>query len=792
MTTILQDLRFALRSFRRGPGFATVAVLTLALGIGATAAVYSVLRAVVLRPLPYASPERLVRVIETTPAGDDFSVSAPTFRDLREQSRSFRLLAALGDREVALLGRGEPTRLTGVTATADYFPLLGVPPTLGRVPTSAEVESGEQVTVLSYRAWQSELGGDPAVLGRTIDLDGAPVKVVGVMPRGFESPGDPDLWLPLRLDPRAEREDHELSVVGRLADGVDRAGAAAELRGIAARLGAQYPQTNGGWGFHVTPLRRWLVPAPVERTVWLLMGAVGLLLVLTCANVSNLLLGRAARRRREIGVRAALGAGRARIARQLFTESVVLAACGALGGALFAAGAVPLLRRLLPADVHPAAAIAVDGGVLAFAAAVAALTAVVFGLLPALTVSAGGLREAATGLRTTGTRSRTRDALVVAELALAMTLLVGAGLFLTSFLRLEAVDLGVDRQQVLAVPLAPSSQRYSDDERARLLLAIEERVSGLPGVVAVGSSNVEPLSGGGTAIDVAVEGRPAGPGETRFVRWRSVSPGFFRAAGVRLLAGRALRPADYAPEAPAVIVVTRAFARALFGNQDPLDRRVAMGVNGTNWRRIVGVSEDVQDVALAEPPQPLFFIPDASWPWMTLLVRTRQDAATLAAPLRHAIWSLAPDLPVPTVEPMSERVAGAARRPRFQLEVMATFAAVALLLAAVGIYGVISQFVALQTREIGVRLALGAAPARILRLVVRRGAALVGAGLVVGGVAALALGRFLGSTLYATPAADPVTFAAVALVLAAVGLASALVPARRATRVDPQTALRAE
>jgi predicted permease len=315
-------------------------------------------------------------------------------------------------------------------------------------------------------------------------------------------------------------------------------------------------------------------------------------------------------------------------------------------------------------------------------------------------------------------------------------------------------------------------------------------VGGLPGVVAVGASNVNPLSGGGTVVGVVAEGRPAGPGDTRFARWRAVTPGYFRAAGVRLVAGRGLRTADYAPDAPAVIVVTRAFARALFADQDPLGRRIAMGVNGDNWRTIVGLAEDVQDVTLAEPAQPVFFIPELGWPWMTLMVRTQQDAAMLAGPLRRAIWAIDPDLPVPAVEPMSARVAHAVLRPRFQLLVMASFAIVALLLAAVGIYGVISQFVAMQTREIGVRLALGAAPAGILRLVVRRGLRLVAAGLALGALAALGLGRFLASMLYQTPATDPLTFAAVAAVLAAVGLASALIPARRATRVDPQTALR--
>jgi predicted permease len=792
MNTMLQDLRFALRSFARSPGFAALALATLTLGIGATTAVYSVLRAVVLQPLPYAAPERLVRLMATTPQGDDFAVSVPDFRDFRQGARSFRGLVALADREVALLGGGEPTRLTGVAASEGWFELLGVRPALGRAPVAADFASGADVAVLSDRAWRKHFGGNPAVLGRKVDLAGAPAIVVGVMPRGFESPGDPDLWLPLRLDPQAEREDHDLAVVARLADGVDVGAATAELRGIATRLGAQFPETNGGWGVRLVPLRDWLVPPQVERTVWLLMVGVALLLLLTCANVSNLLLGRAVERRREIGVRAALGAGRARLARQLLTESVLLAALGAAGGALLATWVVPLLPRLLPPDIPHADAIAIDGGVLAFAALVAGLTALVFGFAPALAASASGIREAAAGLRTTGTRSRTRDALVVAELALAMTLLIGAGLLVSSFLRLQRADLGLDSsERLVAVPLALPQGR-PQGQLARLLLAIEERVAAVPGVVAVGASNVTPLSGGSTAIDLAVEGRPSGPGETRSARWRSVTPGFFRATSVGLLRGRALRPADYAPDAEAVVVVTAALARDLFGKEDPIGRRIAMGVHGDNWRRIVGISEDVRDVALAEPPQPTFFMPELGWPWMTLLLRVERDPGTLAAPIRQAIWELDADLPVPTVEPMSARVATAVLRPRFQMVVMACFALVALLLAAVGIYGVISQLVASQTREIGVRLALGAAPARILRLVLARGASLVGAGLLLGAAASFALTRTMGSLLFETEPADPLTFLAVAGVLAVVGLASVLLPARRAARVEPLRALRAD
>ncbi len=796
MNRLVRDLRFAARTLLRSPGFALVAVLTLAVGIGATTAIFSVLYAVVLRPLPFPEPERLVSLSETTPTGEDFSTSEPNYLDFREQARSFAHLAALTDHEVALLGEREPERLQGVAVTPNYFAALGVAPAIGRAFLAEEAGPGAAVAVLSHALWAARFGADPGAVGRPIDLGGEPFTVVGVMPEGFVSPGDPDIWLPLAPSAGAEREDHALAMVGRLAPGVSSEAAAAEMRAIAARLGERYPATNGGWSVRLEPLRERMLGGELTRTLWVLMGAVGLLLLLMCANLANLLLARGVSRRREMGLRAALGAGPARLAGQLLAESLLLAAAGAAAGLLVAAWGVPLVRLLLPPETPRLAEIGVDGAVLSFTLAASVLCALLFGIFPALQASSSdvrtALREGSRGSSAAG--RRVRDALVIGEVALAMTLLVAAMLLAGSFLRLQAVATGFADAEVLAVPLTlPGPQFEEHGEMARVLAEVEARLRALPGVSAVGATNVAPLEGGGTVGNLSVEGRPSGPGETSFARWRSVTAGFFEAAGVSLLRGRTLEPADFAPDAPAAIVVTDAFARRLFPGEDPIGRRVAMGVNGTNWRTIVGMVEDVRDIRLAEAPQPLFFLPEVGgWPWMTLLVRTAADPAPLAPAVRSAIWSVGPTLAIPTVEPISAARRDAMSGPRFNLLLMAAFAAVALFLAVIGVYGIMSHTVLRRTREIGIRIALGARPERVLRMVVGRGLRLVLAGVAVGAVAALAFARLLGSLLFETAPSDPATLAGTAALLTGVALAAAWVPARRAARADPMEALRHE
>lgn len=791
---IVQDVHYSLRTLRRSPGFALVAVLTLAIGIGATTAIFSVLNAVVLQPLPYPEPDRLVWLWETTPEGNDFAVSERNYLDFRDQTRAFQHLSAAVDREVTLLGAGEPERLGAAAVTPNFFSALGIQPSLGRTFLLEEARS--RVAVLSHGLWQSRFGSDPGVVGRAIRLTGEPYTVVGVMPSGFAAPGDPELWLPLAPSPDAERDDHQLYLIGRLAPGATLESAATEMRAIASRLSEAYPASNGGWSVRLLSLRDRLVGADLTRTMWVLMGSVGLLLLLMCANIANLLLARGVSRRREMGLRVALGAGRGRIVRQLLTESLLLSVTGAALGLLMANAGVPLIKMLLPAGTPRLQEIRVDGLVLTFALAASLLVGLLFSLFPAIQASSADVRAALQdGGRSTSTGGRrVRDALVVSEMALAMTLLVAAGLLTNSFLRLQQVETGFAEAEVLAVPLSLSGRQFEEDGAMdRFLAAAEERIGGLPGVTAVGATNVTPLGGGGTVVDLSVEGRPSGPGETSFARWRSVTPGFFRAAGIRVLRGRGLEPPDFQPDAPAAVVVTEAFANSLFPAEDPIGRRVAVGVNGTRWRTIVGVVEDVRDIGLAESPQPLFFMPGTGgWPWMTVLVRTTADPAGLAGAVRREIWSVDPTIAIPTVEPLAARKRRALVGPRFNLLLMGGFAAVAIVLATLGIYGIMSHTVVQRTREMSIRIALGARPARVVRMVLGRGARLIAAGIGLGGIAALSLAPLLGALLYETPPVHAPTFILTALLLGIVALASACIPALRAAGADPATALRLE
>ncbi len=791
----VRDIGLALRRLRASPGLTLVLLLTLALGIGATTAVYSVVRGVVLRPLAYPAPHELVLIDERTPDGSPFSTSRPTFDDIRTMQRSFSHVAAIGDRTVALIGDGEPVQLQAEAVTADFLPMLGVPPALGRHLLPADEARGERVVVLGHGLWAARFGASPDVIGRSILLDGDPFTVVGVMPERFASPGGGALWMPLPPQPDAEREDHELYVIARLAPGATHAGASAELTGIARRLGELYPETNGGWGLAATDLRTRIVGESWPRSAWLLMGAVSVLLLLACVNVASLLLARAIDRGREMGLRSALGASRGRLVRQIFAESLVLATLGAAGGLMLAVAGVPLLRAILPADTPRLAEVRVDGTALLLTAAVTVVVALLFGLAPAATAGRARPRQAlADGAR--GERrgaGRLREVLVVAEVGLAMVLLVGAGLLMTSFLRLQRVDIGFATDELLIVPLTLPASRYDEAAVGRLVAAAEDRLGGVPGVVAAGGANVAPFGAFGTVTNLSIDGRPSGPGETSFARWRAVTPGFLRAAGVTIRQGRAFRAADFAPDAEQVIVVTETFAQRLFPGESSVERRVAMGVNGTNWRRIVGVVEDVRDLQVGEEPHPLFFMPGlGGWLSVTLFVRTSGDARALAAPVRAVIQEIDPLLPVPVAEPLRERLDRSTAGPRFNLLVMAAFGAVALTLAAIGVYGMMTYTVARRTKEFGIRLALGARPAAVRVMVLRRGGMVVAAGLVIGGSAAALLARVFGGALFGADRFETTTFVAVAAALALVGVAAAAIPAGRATRVNPMQALRVD
>ncbi|HEU4630879.1 MAG TPA: ABC transporter permease [Gemmatimonadaceae bacterium] len=797
---LLSDLRNALRQLRRRPGVTLVAVLALAVGIGGATAIFSVLDATLLRPLPYPRPDALVRIWPTSAAGEDFSASEPEFLDLQARNRTFAAMAAMRPAHPSLTGEGEPERLDGAAVTHTLFPLLGVQPVLGRAFTAAEDRAGDgaRVALLSHELWQRRFGGDSGVVGRVITLDGAPFVVTGVLPASFAFAPGVDVYLPLAPSAGAERDDRWLDVVGRLAPGVTLAQARADLARVARELAAEHPATNEGWGVRAVSFADWLRGAQYRRAVWVLFGAVACLLLLACANVANLLVAQGIARQGELGIRAALGASRGRVVRQLFTESLVLALAGAGVGLLLAAWAVDAVRTLAAPDAVPGLAdVALDGRVVAFALGTGVLTALLFGLLPALRAARVDVGRTLTVGARAGTgagRRRLREGLAVAQIALAMVLLVGAGLMLTSFRRLQGVDTGLSAAGVLTVPLQLPADAYPSERQRAFVRELVARAEALPGVRSAAVTITNPYREWGFANDVTPADRAASaPAAGLLVAgWRSVTPGFFRTLEIPLLRGRLFDEAVGADADP-VVVVSASLARRLWPGEEAVGKALYWGGTTGTPKRVVGVVGDVRDRALEAEPQPMLYLPYAQveMPMVTLLVRTElARPAALAGSLRGIVWSIDPNLPVPEVTPLATNQAALLAGTRFRTLLLAAFAAVALLLAALGVYSVMAFAVAQRTREIGVRLALGARPAEVAAAVLRRGLALTTAGIVVGLAGSLAAGRATASLLYETPPTDAGTIAAVALLLGVTALLATWVPSRRATRVDPVRALR--
>lgn len=795
-----QDVRSAVRMAWRSPGLAALVVVTLGLGIGATTTIFSVVDAALLAPLPWPDPDRMVLVRETTPEGrTPFTVSAPNYLDFRERSSALVELAAFREAQASLTGEGDPVRLDGLVATHTLFPLLGARPLLGRTFRGDEDRPGAdgRVVVLSHGLWQRRFGGDTAVVGSRIMLDGQAHEVAGVLREDFEFHGA-DLFLPLAPDPASDRMDHWLEVVGRLAPGASRERAESELEAISASLAAVTPAMEG-WGVEVRDLKAALVGPEFQRAGAVLAGAVALLLLMACANVANLLLARATARQGDLGVRLALGAGRGRLIRQLLTESGVLAFGGGVLGLLGAVWAVGAVRAAAPSAIPRVEHLAVDLRVVGFAAAVALLTTLLAGLLPALYAAGTDPAERLkAGGRTGGSRRQRRvgDALVVAQVAVALVLLVGAGLMIRSFLQIQAVDPGFRTADVWSVPIRLPESSY--DAEVRRFFAFQEIMDGvraIPGVASVGAAFVDPFSGMNTANDVTPADRAAEVSAAGFMsaRWRIVTPSYFETMDVPLLQGR-LFTSDDRYDAPPTVVITRTLAERLWPGQDPIGKGLFWGGTDGEPRTVVGVVGDVQDVALAAHPPPLMFLSHRQliMPSMTLLVRTDGEVAGLAGAIRQAVWAMDPTIPVPEVEPLARSHATALAGPRFNATVLGVFAAVALTLAGVGLYGLLGFIVARRTREIGVRRALGAGTVGVSASVVRRGLALSAAGVGMGLLAALALTRSLESLLFRTAGTDPVTFVAVPVILLLVAGVAAWVPARRAARVSPMIALRGE
>jgi putative ABC transport system permease protein len=813
MQSLLNDLRYGARTLLKKPGFTVVAVLTLALGIGANTAIFSVINAVLLRPLPFREPGRIVSVanVDLKEGGDPFVSSWPDFNDWRAQNQSFEKLAAFNPRDLNLAGAGEPLRLRGAMVTSELFPLLGASPQLGRGFTAEEDRPGAHAVILGQDFWRRHFNADPRAVGRTLDINGLSYEVVGVMPAGFEFPysAEPvELWVNAGIDGEgraplmAQRGNHNLSVVGRLKPGVPLAQAQSEMARIAEDLAKQYPDTNTGFGARVTPYLESLV-GDLRFALLLLLGAVGCVLLIACANVANLLLARGAARQREVAVRAALGASRWRVVRQLLTESVLLAACGGAAGLLLARWGTDSLMAFVPQSLPRAARPEVDAGVFGFTLLVSLLTGVLFGLMPAWQAAKVDLTEALKegGRSGDGARGkRLRGALIVAQVAVALVLLVCAGLLVNSFWRLQRVEPGFDPHNVLTFSVSLQGARYDQPQaRENFYQQLLARVSALPGVTSASASTVIPLSGSNSDAGFAVEGVPTDPAQPypNITYLRVVRPDYFRTMNIPLREGRDFDEHDTLRSAP-VVIVNETLARKYFPNQNPLGRHInpAFGVDerGILWREIVGVVGDVRHASLREESGPEAYVVQAQAPWRTtnVVARTSGDPRALIPAVRREVGALDPTLPVYAAKPLEDYLATSLARPRFGAVLLAVFAVVALALTLLGLYGVMSYTVAQRTREIGVRIALGARPRDVMRLVIRQGAILTLLGIVIGAAAAFAATRLIKSFLFEVSADDGLTFAVIAGLLAAVALLACYVPARRATKVDPMVALRYE
>lgn len=799
MDSVFQDVKFAMRQLLKQPGFTIVAAMTLALGIGANTAMFSIINATVIEPLPYSEPDRLVRVREVTPEGMNFSASEPNYLDFRDQSKSFTTLAAFKDRAASLVGTGEPVRLDGLSVTHDFFTVLGADAAVGRTLLAGEDVPGadSRVVVLDYRLWQQRFNGAADIVGQKIVLDGSAYLVVGVMPADFNFL-DVEFYSPLAPDARADRGDHWLGMIGKLQPGVSVEQAGAELKAIAERIGEQYPSI-AGWSVRMEPLSSWLVGKQFRQTAWLLFGAVGFLLLMACVNLANLLFVRGQLRQGEIGVRAAMGARRSRILRQLLTETLLLSLLGTAIGVLLAWLSIGLLQQLGPENIPRLEEIRIDGRVLGFTLAVGLLTAAIFGVVPGVRASRVDLSETLQqSARGGGSREqrRLRDGLVIVQIALATLLLAGAGLLLKSFWQLQSADPGFDPEPVLAVQLQLGDDGYREPwQKVAFYRNLIERVEALPGVAAAGATATDPFSGGSFMNDVTPVERAAQTGSSGFaqVAWRAVTPGFFHALQLPLHRGRLFTDEDPG-NGPRIVVITSSMAERLWPDENAVGKELYWGGTSGTPRTVIGVVGDYQDVEPGGGAAEVMFIPhnQLAWGQMTLLVRTGGEIAGITRALRNAIAELDPALPVPAIRPMQQKISAAVAGPRFRTALLGAFALAALLLAAVGIYGVMAYNVSQRTREMGLRLAMGAQPHRLLAMVMLRGTRLVVIGAIVGVLCAFMLARYLQNLLYETAATDVVALTGAVALLALVALAAIWLPARRAARIQPMQALRDE
>ena len=801
MQALLADLRYSVRILIKAPGFALAVIAVLALGIGANSAIFSVLDKTVIRPLPYADPDRLVMLWE------DFSafgtaksrVSPGTFFDWRKRSQTFETLAAYaGPRNMDLSGAGAPEEVLGLGVTANLLPTLGVQPLIGRTFSSDEEGPATKSVVLSYRLWQRRFGGDRNLVGNSVRMNGEMYSVIGVMPAGFQFP-DPqtEMWLPLGLAPQVliRRNSHFLKVVGRVDRKRDLLQAQSDMRAVARALETEFPSTNSKIGITLTPLKDEFLGDSRSAFV-LLMSAAGCVLLIACANVGNLLLARASSRRNEMSIRTALGASRLRLIQQAFTENLLLAGSGGVLGLFVARWSMALLEKMIPAALTGSIDLQPDSRMLAFTLAVTILTGLLFGMAPALQLS----RISISGRGNLGSAGRRiRDVLVVAEIAIALVLVVGASLLLETLVRLRAVDPGFRPQGILTADVTVPIARYSDSARRhRFYNDVLDRVRSIPGVKSAGATSDLPYTSRGNTMSLAIEGRPVQPSLQQDALFRLVSAGYLETIGARLKEGRFIEPADR-EDRQAVVVINETLARQCWPKESPLGHRIDTGTGdgAPKWMTIVGVVKDIRERGIDWGLRPAVYVP---FPQTTIsfflpseiAVLTGQAPLSIAKELQRAVWSVDAEQPVSTIRTMDEIVEGELANRTQILRLLGAFAALALVLAALGIHGVLSYVVSQRTREIGLRMAIGASQADIVRAILGVSARLTGAGLVIGIAGAVAATRLLSTFLFGVSALDPKIFATVSAVLALVALSASYLPTRRAASVDPMVALREE
>lgn len=819
METLWQDLRYGMRALVKNPGFTAVALITLALGIGVNTAIFSVVNAILLRPLPYKAPDRLVMIEGNFLRLDmeNLGASPPEFNDYREQTHSFELMAAFNNVNFNLTGGDQPEQIVGARVSAQLFPLLGSKPMPGRSFVSEEERPGrDNVVILSHGLWKRRFNADPNIIGKTLTLDSTSYTVVGIMPPDFQFPHSSfpfavraDLWIPLAFtdEQLQHRSSYSLRVMARLKSGVTLDQAQAEMAALARRLEEQHPRSYrgprgevGGWRVTVVPVREQVV-GNIRPALLVLLGAVGFVLLIACANVANLLLARAVGRRREMAIRMAVGASHRQLIQQQLIESLLLAVLGGALGVLCALWGDDLLVRLNPVDIPRVQEVSVDARVVVFTFAMSLLTGLIFGVVPAMSIAqphlSESLKEGGQKLAGGFGHNRVRHLLVVAQLALSLVMLIAAGLLIKSFVRLQQVNPGFRAENLLTMEIAlPPSKYVEPHQQASFFQQLLQRVATLPGTRSAGLITILPMSGARFDGPVSVEGRPLdftrGP---EVANYRIISSGYFQAMGIPHLQGRQPTEQDAAGKTP-VVVVNQTLARHFFPNENPIGRRLKLGApqNPRPWLTIVGVVGDVKHSGLGAATRPEMYVPYLQEPAgaMTLVMRADSNPMSLAAAVRREVMSVDLDQPVYNIRTMEQVLSDSVSQRRFSMLLLGLFSVVALVLAAVGLYAVISYSVNQRTHEIGICMALGAKARDVLKLVVRQGMVLAFVGVVIGLGAALGLSRFISSLLFGVSATDPLTFVVISLLLTVVALLACYLPARRATKVDPMVALRCE